>query len=378
MKRILFISTTDINRKDGGGLGQRAYYSSLNDIYPGKVDIIMPKEYVDDRYPNAKGAPKRNIIKAFLSGSIHRYKSYINRYLNQNKDAYDLCVISGGLYAGDMMNMIHNHGLKIIVIHLNFEREYQLDNKSLWTLWGCVPYFVIQNERKAYKMADCNCFMSIADKDLFIRYYGQVNIPSVIVGAYEYEKFPTNKIELKKMSHNCLAITGSLNTVQTAKGIDDFKNNYYDIFRKKCPNWTLLIAGRNPSVGIVEFKEAYKDNIDLIPNPTNIDDVIQNADIYLCPTNVGGGIKLRVMDGLKNGRPILVHEVSARGYEPLFGYPFFRIYNDKRSFEKGLEDLINYLDKGGNPYKIHDIYQKYYSFSAGTDHFKEAVSYLNI
>lgn len=379
MKRILFISTTDINRKDGGGLGQKAYYSSLNKIYPGRVDIIMPKEYVDDRYPNAKCAPKRNIIKSLLGGSIHRYKSYVNRYLNQNKDLYDLCVISGGLYAGDMMDMIHNHGLKIIVIHLNFEREYQLDNKSLWTLWGWFPYFVIQNERKAYKMADCNCFMSIGDKNLFIKYYGQVNIPSVIVGAYEYEKLSIDKIELKKtLPHKCLAITGSLNTVQTSIGINDFKNNYYEIFRKKCPNWTLLIAGRNPSADIIEFKEAYKDNIDLIPNPTNIKDVIQNADIYLCPTNVGGGIKLRVMDGLKNGRPILIHEVSARGYEPFFGHSFFRIYNDKQSFEKGLEDLLNYIDKGGNPYEIYNIYQKYYSFDAGTEHFKEAISYLNI
>jgi len=379
MKRILFISTTDINRKDGGGLGQKAYYSSLNNIYPGKVDIIMPEEYVDDRYPNAKGVPGRNIVKSILSGSIHRYKAYVNHFLIQNKKTYELCVISGGLYAGDMMDMIHNHGLKIIVIHINFEREYQLGNKSLWTLWGHCPFFVIQNERNAYLKADCNCFMSVEDQKSFMKYYGQVDVPSVIVGAYEYEKFPDDIfLPENSLLHKRIAITGSLNTVQTVVGINDFRKNYYGIFRKICPDWTLLIAGRNPSTDIVDFKEEYTDNIELIPNPREMKGIIQNAYIYMCPTNVGGGIKLRVMDGLKNGRPILVHEVSARGYEPLFGYSFFQVYNDKQSFEKGLGYLVDYIDKGFNPNNIYNVYQKYYSFDAGTQHFKEAIKYLNI
>lgn len=377
MKRILFISTTDINGKDGGGLGQKAYYSSLNKIYPNMVDIIMPEEYVDDRYPDAKGAPRRNIIKSIFSGSIHRYKAYVNRYLSQNKDLYDLCVIIGGHYAGDMMDMIHNHGLKIIVIHVNFEREYQIDNKSLLTLWGHCSYFVICNERNAYRKADCNCFMSVADLTLFTKHYGQINTPFVILGAYEYESLPEDVLEQKDTHLNkCLAITGSLNTVQTIIGINDFKNNYYEIYRDICPNWTLLIAGRNPSLDIVNFKDLHNNVIKLIPNPKDMKDIIQRANIYLCPTNVGGGIKLRVMDGLKNGCPILVHEVSARGYDSLFGYPFFRVYNDRQSFKNGLEDLVDYVNKGVNPNYIRDVYKEYYSFEAGTQRLKEAINNL--
>lgn len=325
---------------------------------------------------NAIGAPKRSFAQAIFSGSIHRFKKPLYEHLKNHASEYDICAVSGGLYAGDMMDMIHSFGLKVMVIHLNFEREYQMDNRTIRTFGGLTPYFVIRNERKAYQKADYNCFMSPADKESFEHFYGKSSVPSEIIGAYEYEHYQlsNNLIErVSKEKEDCVSISGSMNTVQTIEGVMDFKRRYYNIFKKVSPDWRIIITGRNPAPSIYEFAESTKGCIEIVPNPVNIEDVIDRSKIFLCPTNVGGGIKLRVMDGFKRGLPVLAHKVSARGYESLKGEPYFKIYDDEKSFEEGLSSLVDYVDNGYNPEDIINKYLDYFSFEAGTNRFRKLI-----
>ena len=85
-----------------------------------------------------------------LKGQIHRNLHFIRSYLKKQHHKYEYVIINGGKYAGDMIDIIKHYGLKTVVIHHNFEREYEMDNKSILTLWGLSPYFIIRNERKAY------------------------------------------------------------------------------------------------------------------------------------------------------------------------------------------------------------------------------------
>ena len=376
MKKILFVSQSNINSKDGGGLGQRAYYSSLVKVYNGRIDILMAKEFIKEGMDNAIGAPKRSLTQVMFSGSIHRFKKPLYEHLRNHALEYDVCVVSGGLYAGDMMDMIHSFGLKVMVIHLNFEREYQMDNKTIRTFGGITPFFVIKNERKAYLQADYNCFMSPADKESFEHYYGKSNVPSEIIGAYEYENYQLSSDLIERVSkekENCVSISGSMNTVQTIEGVMDFKRRYYNIFKKVSPDWRIIITGRNPAPSICEFAESTEGRIEIVPNPVKIEDVIDRSKIFLCPTNVGGGIKLRVMDGFKRGLPVLAHKVSARGYESLKGEPYFKIYDDEKSFEDGLSSLVDYVNNGYHPEEIINKYLEYFSFEAGTNRFRKLI-----
>ena len=375
-KRLLFVSQSNIYSKDGGGLGQRAYYSSLAEIYKGEVDILMAAEFIKDGMENAIGAPKRSLWQVLISGSIHRFKKPLFHYLKTNASKYDICAVSGGLYAGDMMDMIHKFGLKVMVIHLNFEREYQMDNRTNRTFGGITPFFVIRNERKAYLKADYNCFMSLSDKDSFEHFYGKVSTPSAIIGAYEYAHYQLSSdlVEhISKEKEKCISISGSMNTVQTIDGVMDFQKRYYGIFKEVCPDWKVIITGRNPDTSIYDFAKNAKGQIEIVPNPENIEDVIDRSKIFLCPTNVGGGIKLRVMDGFKRGLPVLVHKVSARGYESLQGEPYFKIYDDEKSFEEGLSSLIEYVNHGYDPKIIINKYLEYFSFEAGTNRFRKLI-----
>ena len=383
MKQILFIAAANLHERNGGALATLAYYNAFRYLYKGKVDLALPAEYCYDNFADAIPVPKRNRIityLAFFKGRFHRYKDFLYSYLKSNSERYDLVVINGGFYAGDMMDMFHSLGIKIIVIHHNYEPEYHLDNRTLPTFGGLTSFFVAKNERNAYKKADLNAFLTQSDIALHKQHYGNGKSHPFLLGVFEsahQDVFPGENLYSRNSDIHNIVITGSMDSVQTVRGIMNFKSNYFPIVRKILPNWKVIIAGRNPNHRILKFAEENADRVQVIANPENIDAVIAKASIFLCPTHVGGGLKLRLMDGLRGGLTVLTHGVSARGYDVFFNQPFFQVYNDKKSFEQSLLALSDFVcneEKYGK--KICAIYRSTFSFEAGCARVKEMVDSL--
>lgn len=376
MKRILFLAHVDIAKRNGVGLASLAYYNAVCKAYPNQVDLMMPLEACKGKYSNAIGVPSRSHIKAILSGSMHRYKSFLKDFLIKHKGQYSLCIINGGRYAGDMIDMVHGFGLKTMVIYHNFAREYNMDNKTIFTLWGLTPFLINRVEKKAYYNSDCNCFLTPDDLTLFQSYYGIAKCKSYILGVFEPEVFENIQVGIN--SERKIAITGSMNTYQTMCGIKDVKENYYNIIKELCPDWELVIAGRNPHQEVYDLQQLNPEYIRVVPNPEVMDDITRPASIFLCPTNVGGGLKLRVMDGLRQGLPVLVHNVSARGYNAFFEKPYFQIYHDKDTFKQGLTNLLKYIEAGLDKSKIQNDYITLFGFERGCEVMKNAIDSMQL
>jgi hypothetical protein len=264
-----------------------------------------------------------------------------------------------------MIDDIKSFNIKVVVIHHNYEREYAVDNKTLSSFWGFFPYYVIRNEKNAYYQADLNLFLTKSDMGLFERQYGKCSGERAVIGTFEPSQRALPVIEKGDRPYTMI-ITGSLGSRQTECGIKDFYKNYYVLLRKEFPNITILLAGRNPTKVVVSIARKEADNITIIQNPENMEEIIKQGIIYYCPTNVGGGLKLRVMDGLRQGLPVLAHKVSTRGYDAFFNKPYFQMYNDKETFMKGIGCLIDlYKNNMIDSKRIQDDYMEYFSFEAG-------------
>lgn len=363
MKRILFVAHVDINERNGAGLATLAFFNAIRECYSDNVDLIMPQEGAYGKYSNAIKVPPRSRLKAILSMSPHRYKRFIYEYLKKNKGEYDICVLNGDIYAGDMMDMIHSYGLKIIVIHHNFDREFYIDNKSLITLGGRTSLIVDYYSRQSYKKADVNCFLTEQDKKLFEDNYGLSVKPSFVIHVFEPELLELNN----SLTNNekKIVVCGSMNTTQTISGIIDLRDNYYPIIKDLCPDWDLVLAGRNPQLEVFDFSNQNPGRIQVIPNPPDMNEITNHASIFLCPTNVGGGLKLRVMDGLRQGLPILCHKISARGYDAFHDKPYFKIYEDRDSFHDGLSQLLLLYKNGMNKRQIQKDYFSFFGYEKG-------------
>lgn len=373
MKRVLYLAPYDFNKFGGGSQAVRAYMDSVLDIFgKERVDVMtgsefkMLHEYEDLNFILVQRRLKIRSYFDLLLGNLERWIKPIKNHLSKNKYRYDLVIINGGKM-GVVVPFIKKLGINVVTIHHNEEIEYCMDNKNVYTFWGRCDYFVRRAQGIAYKYSDINIFLTMQDKNLLHSIYGENDKKNVVLGVYDYKSAPiVTSFSISNTYH--LGISGSLVNYQTTHGIMDIKNNYWDIIMELIPDLRLLLTGRSPSEEIIDFANSKKNNIAIIPSPQDILSVIQKASIYLCPTDIGGGLKLRAMDGLKLGMPILVHQVSARGYDMFIGKPYFRVYNNRETFRKGLSDLINYVEDLDvvKRKKISEEFYAFFGYQSGT------------
>jgi len=278
--------------------------------------------------------------------------------------SYDIIVVDHSVTGTGLAGVLKQSGAKIITIHHNVERDYLRDNGKERPVIFRYPYnyFAKKSEKNCLKLSSVNLTLTEKDAGIFRSWYPNINIHAYCLGICEYRGILAKSFPLVKKNSNKFVITGSLCFIQSLKPILEFLEIYYPILKEECPDCELVIAGRNPSSELIDFCKN-ESNISLIPNPENIESLTQESNYYICPINAGSGIKLRVLDGLKQGLPILCHEISSNGYEMLIEKGCMFSYSDTNTFRQALRHLL-----GANLSKdyIYSIYANSFSVDALT------------
>lgn len=373
-RRVLIITRHYLDENNGGSNGSKAYIRALSEIYD-NCTLMYPEH--NDR-SSEKYVPLginaipcydyRNKVQKGLDvykGKIHRFSSPVANHLEKNE--YDLVIIDHSHTANGVFEKVKQKGVKIMTIHHNVEALYLRDNKPNILFRRPFVYYSKKAEREALLYSDLNVTVTENDAQTFRDWYPDRDIHCYNMGTFQWQDIPKTINDDGIRQCKTFAITGSLNFQQAQIPIIDFIERFYPILLKKIPDAKLIVAGRDPSKGIVKACNRYQ-SIELIPNPIDIGAVIRLADIYICPINTGSGVKLRVMDGLKLGIPVLGHYVSANGYEEIKNDGYFFEYDDEDSFEKSL-DAISKLKY--NRQDVYDSFYRYFSFQAGKERLRE-------
>jgi glycosyltransferase involved in cell wall biosynthesis len=385
--KVLFITHHYLDGNSGGTFASRAYVNAFSEI----ADSCMLM-YPDRGISVTKFIHKKCILKGvtynrskilkvidIYRGRIHRYTDVMIPQINEFKPdivVFDNCITSAG-----MLKKIKRPGLKIITIHHNYEFEYYQGTKP-FIAWR-IPflYYLKEAESTAVQQSDLSLTLTEEDVILLQRHYDPHQTKKIIkLGCFESVSnslgtdFKVVKENQALHSDLCFAITGSLGSYQTEVSVIPFLEDEYPELLKIIPGSKLIIAGRDPSNRMMKECAKYP-SINLISNPENMQDVIAQADIYICPTCVGGGLKLRVMDGLKAGLPVLTHVVSARGYNDFEKANCLFSYENKYTFRKSLEKIIEKMNKGNlDGGTIKDLYNSVFSFESGVKRLKKILS----
>lgn len=380
MSKILFVTRHNPFIRSGGGLATKAFINAFSKLYPNNVDLIIADNCEIDNsicVNKIYKAKERNILQRLFSlvtGSLHRFAPLTQKTIIENN--YRICILDGSIIAGDLVQWLNKRDIFTITIHHNYEPDYHKDNKSIESLKGHFLYHIRNNERKAYINSNLNLFLTEYDYKKFIKTYGKSKGLSKVIGIFEPEISEKTENNIKISKYPSIVISGAMHSTQTKKGITDFYNNYWNNTQNILKDFQLTLTGRNP-YGEIYRQMNKHNNVNIVPNPTNIYEIIAKNNIYCCPTCVGGGIKLRVMDGLRLGLFILVHKISARGYDAFFEYPWFQVYDDQDSYVNALQKIKEQLAYH-NPKDIQQKYNSYFSFEAGINRLDDILRKINL
>lgn len=368
---ILYICQHDPFEISGGGsMASHAYLRAFADYAQGNLDLICASCVCNRKDANLHlrsvlKVKERSRISKFLSifnGHLNRYVSYVKSYLLSNKDVYDVVVFDHSCISGPLVEFANNLGLRTITIHHNYEKEYFEDNHSAFVNLLFLHH-VKRWERLAYKNSDVNVFLTSQDKETFKNVYGDTIGTCDVIGAFEFYNYKQVKVNRQiKGTSITFAITGTLSSFQT---IDAVKYFFKDLYQHLPKNCKVIIAGRSPGVEIQKLC-ANHSNVQLVPNPDDMNEVLSHADVYLCATRLGSGLKLRVMDGLKNGLPVITHSCSARGFDCFYGMNIFKSFSTPDEFKTAVNEIVKEILNGNiNRQSVMDTYRDNFSYKAG-------------
>lgn len=380
-KKILFVASVNPFGRGGGSQATHAYLDGALEVYGRKNVVLMivdevsiPVNYKDIDIIKVHIRSLSSRCVGYLRGYMSRFTEPLMKYLSDNKENFSICIINGSLTGGKAIPYINSLGIKTVVIYHNYELEYHRDNHSLESLKGHYFGMIKKLEGLSYREGNLNIFLTQQDQLLFRNAYGMEKGKSYVVGAFDFKDKEVENLSAITKDFD-ISVSGSLANYQTTVGVMDFHDRYLSIAKRIIPNLKVLLTGRNPSQHIKELQKSGNVVFSIIANPDDILSVVQKGRIYLCPTCIGGGLKLRVMDGLKCGLPVLVHKISARGYDAFFNKPYFQIYYDESTFEAGLRLILTYLE--GNPNSIEQInhdYYDYFGYQRGIERFRDALN----
>ena len=368
---VLFVTHHYLHGNGGGIYASRAYINALAEISD-KITLLYPMKEgleIEDISDKVESIPiynnKSKALKAIdmLLGRIHRYFNCFEEHLKH--DNYDYIVFDNSKVSYRLIDVAHKYGCKVITIHHNYEYEYNCDNLSGITKL-LMLYWVKKFEKQAVIKSDLNLTLTQQDKILLTTNYSKgKNCNIDILGCFEFKR--RNPILLKKKDNRYrFIITGSLGDVQTEQSLIPWLIEYYPILKQIIPEAILTIAGRNPSDKLIKLCKNV--GVDLIASPRDMQPLLDNADFFICPTFLGGGLKLRLMDALKNGLPIIAHEISARGYDIFVEKGYLLAYNDVISFRKCLDIVCNSTFVMQD---IQNLYESSFTFNTGVERFKQ-------
>lgn len=380
LKKKLFVASLNPFLNGGGSQATRAYLDATLDLFGNEnVRVMIGDEYkILEEYKDLHyiTVPKRSLIEKsyeYFWGYLSRFTLPLYNYLVDHKDDYDVCIINGSLTCGRKTKSINELGIKTITIFHNYEIEYHKDNRTKESLYGHYLGIIKDLEKNAFINSSLNLFLTEQDKSTFRRVYGKERNKSSVLGTFDYKNREVEKLG-KTIKDYDIVISGSLSDYQTVVGVVDFVNNYLKIAERIIPNLKILITGRNPRAEIINIVNSRPDIFTMIPNPEFILPIVQSAKMYLCPTCIGGGLKLRAMDGLKCGLPLLSNIISSRGYDNYFEKPYYKIYHDERSFETGLLELWSFINSNTNfNENINNDYYAYFGYQSGLSRFEKEV-----
>lgn len=374
--KVLMVNHTYLDEDSGGVYASRAYANMFADIAD-EMAMIFPEH---PGRPVVKLSPRirllpirtdggwlRRFIRLLRMGTPHDFG--VERELASG--GYDLVVFNGSPCSYGQIDVAHRYGCKVITIHHNFQLEYASDNIRYFRRFTLG--WVEKAERESVLKSDLGLTLTQSDLEQLYKYYDPEHTSRIEVGGaffLDADDRLTPEEALRPTEPLHFVVTGNLSSVQTWKSLEEWADGYLDLLQETVPGMSLTVAGREPSKAFVEDCE--RRGIQVIPSPVSMREILLPAACYLCPINLGSGIKLRLLDGLKVGIPAVSHVSAARGYESFVGRYIF-VYEDRAGFKKALQDAMRCP---ASRTEIADATYASYSFESGRAHILELLGSL--
>lgn len=147
------------------------------------------------------------------------------------------------------------------------------------------------------------------------------------------------KIGRKKRNILNILFLGTMSWYPNSQGIEWFVKNIVPKLEENNFNYKLYIVGKDPSNKLIDVCKKYS-NITITGFVDNVNEYIELCDVMVVPLFVGSGMRVKILEAMGKGIPVISTSVGAEGIAIEDGINII-IANEQKEFIESLKKVNN-------------------------------------
>ena len=261
---------------------------------------------------NKRMVQLRSIFQKMPYQYLSHYSQMMQQQIFQITDKHDFDIIQVefsqmGYYDlhSNSVNILDQHNIEAEILY----RTYRAENPSVRKLYSYIEWKKFQQTEidLCRKFSAC-LTTSDHDRDILKRSSPSLSV-QVIPNGVDSTFFRPNKRATS--NRNVILFTGTINYFPNTDGLKYFLKEIFPIIQREIPSIQFVIAGKNPTPEIREYST--DPQIEVTGYVKDIRECFSKASIVVVPLRIGGGTRLKILEAMAMGVPVISTSVGAEG-----------------------------------------------------------------
>ena len=177
--------------------------------------------------------------------------------------------------------------------------------------------------------------MSDVDKELLLSANPILNVQTIPNGV-DTKEFPLLAEKNNKLMYQILFV-GNMDYRPNIGAVEYFIREVMPLLDERKPNYMFWIVGINPRDEVLALKSSKVQVTGRVPD---VRPYYENTQIVVVPLFAGGGTRLKILEAMSLGRPVVSTTIGAEGLDLIPGEHYL-VANSAREFRESIELLVN-------------------------------------
>jgi len=255
-------------------------------------------------------------LQSLFSKKPYEYRKYFSDSMQRkidsclSNDKYDLLLVEFSQMGYYRLNTsipkyVDQHNVEYEIMQRTYETERSPVRKLLAKFeWKKYEIHEIDNCRKF----DTCLTTSSRDAEILKQRLPQIAY-HIIPNGVDSEFFQRGKIKINK---HLILFTGTISYYPNTEGVMWFYKEIWPLIKKQKPDAQFCIAGKSPPTEVTQLAKI-DENIVVTGAVDDMREYYETAAVVVVPLRVGGGTRLKILEGMSMQKAIVSTSIGAEG-----------------------------------------------------------------